>query len=81
MGTRHHSGLERPGKSAYSALMHNRLTSPPSDWLEALAESDADLAAGRIVSGDVVLRELQESLVRLEAKAAIRPSSKETRRR
>ena len=29
-----------------------------ADWLEALAESDADLAAGRIVSGEAVLRDL-----------------------
>ena len=61
--------------------MDDNLISAPADWLEALAESDADLAAGRIASGDVVLRELKDSLARLEAKAATRPARKETRRR
>lgn len=53
----------------------------PAGWLEALAESDDDLAAGRIVSGDVVMRDLRDSLARLEAKAATRKASKNTRRR
>jgi hypothetical protein len=52
--------------------------SHPADWeppmpseaelLAALARSDADIAAGRIVSGDEVLRELDESIARMEAK-------------
>jgi hypothetical protein len=46
----------------------------PAGWLEALAESDADLAAGRIVPGDVVLRNLKDGLARLEAKDAARPA-------
>jgi len=41
----------------------------PAGWLEALAESDADLAAGRIVPGETVLRDLKESLARIEARA------------
>jgi hypothetical protein len=45
-------------------------TEPPADWLEVLAESDADFAAGRIVSGDIVLRDLRDGLARLEAKAS-----------
>jgi hypothetical protein len=53
----------------------------PAGWLEVLAESDADLAAGRIVPGDVVMRDLRDSLARLEAKAAARKASKNTRRR
>jgi len=53
----------------------------PAGWLEALAESDADLAAGRIVSGDVVLRDLKDSLARLEAKAAARPAREGKRQR
>ncbi len=52
----------------------------PAGWLEALAEGDADLAAGRIVPGEVVLRDLKESLARLEAKAAPNSARKETRR-
>lgn len=48
--------------------VHN--TSPPTGWIEALAESDADLTAGRIVPGEVVLQDLRDGLARLEAKAA-----------
>ena len=44
-----------------------RAGSAPSEWLDAIAEGEADLAAGRIVSGDQVMRELRESLVRMEA--------------
>jgi hypothetical protein len=41
-----------------------------AELLASLARSDADLAAGRIVSGDEVLRELDESIARIEAKRA-----------
>ena len=40
----------------------------PSGWLEALAESRAELAAGLTVSGDESMRELYESIARLEAR-------------
>ena len=53
----------------------------PAEWLEVLAESDADIAAGRIVPGDVVMRELRDSLARLEAKDAAKRARKDTRRR
>jgi hypothetical protein len=46
--------------------------SVPAGWLEALAESEADLAAGRIVPGEAVMRDLQDALDRLEAQAAAR---------
>jgi hypothetical protein len=39
-----------------------------AELLASLARSEADLAAGRIVSGDEVLRELDESIARMEAK-------------
>jgi hypothetical protein len=38
----------------------------PADWLEALAESEAELAAGQTVPGDEIMRELHESIARLE---------------
>ena len=40
----------------------------PAAWLEALAESDAQLAAGQIVDGEDVMRELDECITPLEAK-------------
>jgi hypothetical protein len=50
----------------------------PADWdppmpseaelLASLARSDAEFAAGQFVSGDEVLRELDESIARMEAK-------------
>jgi hypothetical protein len=43
----------------------------PADWLEALAESEAQLAAGQTVSGKVVRRHLRDSLARLEAKQVL----------
>ncbi|WP_284943688.1 hypothetical protein [Acidisoma cladoniae] len=48
---------------------HRRAPSP-ADWLAIIERSDADLAAGRIVPGDVVMREFAETLARMEAKAA-----------
>ncbi len=75
------SGLEFGVVSAYSSLMDENVPTVPTEWLEALAESDADLAAGRIVRGEVVLRDLKDSLARLEAKAAVDPTCKDTRRR
>jgi hypothetical protein len=47
------------------ARTDHRLT----QWLEVLAESEAELAAGLVVSGDEVMRELRETLARLEGKA------------
>ena len=43
----------------------------PAEWLDALAESEADLAAGRIVPGKVVMRELYDCLARLGAKVVL----------
>jgi hypothetical protein len=53
----------------------------PAGWLEALAESEAELDAGLTVPGDVVMRELYESIARMEAKQADATKSRGTRRR
>jgi hypothetical protein len=42
----------------------------PAGWLEALAESEAELDAGLTVPGDVVMCALYESIARMEAKQA-----------
>ncbi len=41
-----------------------------AELLAALARSEAELAAGLAVSGDDVIRELDESIARMEAKRA-----------
>ena len=63
----------------------------PADWdppmpseaelLASLARSEAQLAAGQIVSGEEVLRELDESIARMEAKRAGRTPRRATTRR
>ena len=75
--------LEVPAGTAYSRAMndtpqHDR----PADWeppmpseaelLAALARSDADIAAGRLVPAAVVHAELSAAIARIEARRAPR---------
>ena len=71
--------LERAGVEAYFSPMddtsHRRLPAdrdPPMpsepDLRAALERSEAQFAAGEIVSGDEVLRELDESVARMKVK-------------
>ena len=63
----------------------------PADWeppmpseaelLASLARSEAQFASGQIVSGDEVLRELDDSIARMEAKRAVRTPRGTTTRR
>jgi hypothetical protein len=53
----------------------------PAGWLEALAESRAELAAGLTVPGDEIMRELYESIARLEARKTNGKVGRVTRRR
>lgn len=41
----------------------------PPGWLEALERSDADLAAGRTVPGEVVMERLRRTIAEIEADA------------
>ena len=43
---------------------------PPADWLEALEESESDMAAGRIVPAEQVHQQLDDSIARIRAKRA-----------
>jgi hypothetical protein len=52
-----------------------------AELLASLARSEAELVAGQIVSGDEVLRELDESIARMEAKRAGRTPRRTTTRR
>jgi hypothetical protein len=45
----------------------DRTESPPQEWLDALARSEADVAAGRTVSGDGLMRRLRQTLAEMEA--------------
>jgi hypothetical protein len=45
----------------------------PAGWLEALAESEAELAAGLTVPAEVVHQRIRESIARIEAKRAAIP--------
>ncbi len=40
---------------------------PPAGWIEALERSEAQLAAGQIVDGATVMRELHECVASMEA--------------
>lgn len=42
----------------------------PEEWLKILEESDADLAAGRVVPYSVIKAELDETIAAIEAKLA-----------
>ncbi len=63
-------GLEAQTESAYFFQMDDSCALAPSGWLEALAVSEAQLAARQIVDGDEVMRELDACIADLEAKQA-----------
>jgi hypothetical protein len=46
----------------------------PAGWLESLAESEAQLAAGLGVPGEAVRQRLRDALVRLEQEPAESPN-------
>ena len=54
--------------------------SVPAEWLEALAESEAELEAGLSVPAEVVRQDLLDSIARLEAKVAARKAKAASRR-
>ena len=48
---------------------------PPPELIEALEESEADLAAGRVVPGEVVRARLRETIAEMEAEEAERQTT------
>jgi hypothetical protein len=50
-----------------------RLDPAPAGWLEAFARSEAQLAAGQVLPGEEIMRELHQSIARLEAAHADKP--------
>ena len=62
-------GLERRAEGTYYLPMDDNpaFASVPAGWLEVLAESEAELAAGLTVDGDQIVRDLYAAADRLEA--------------
>lgn len=61
-------GMRQP-HPCYRTLMDDDTSRPPPpEWLRAIEESDADLAAGRIVPASVVHAELDATIAELEAR-------------
>jgi len=81
----------RRGRPTLSRMDDTPQHRHPADWeppmpseaelLASLTRSEAELAAGQIVSGDDVLRELDESIARMEAKRAGRTPRRTAPRR
>jgi PHD/YefM family antitoxin component YafN of YafNO toxin-antitoxin module len=61
--------------------MDDPLPIAPPGWLEALAESEAELAAGKTVPSEPIMQRLRETIARLEAKRAGATAPTDTRRR
>jgi RNA polymerase-interacting CarD/CdnL/TRCF family regulator len=64
------AGWKRQPEALIIFVMDDEPHTDPADWLEVLIQSEADIAAGRIVSGASVMRDLYASLARLEADAS-----------
>jgi hypothetical protein len=62
-------GLERGTECAYLPLMVNSVDEHeiPAGWLESLAISEAQLAAGQTVPAEAVRQRILDSIARLEA--------------
>lgn len=69
-------GLERNASRVYCPVMDDISHRPqaPAGWRESLDRSEAQLAAGETVPGEKVMRELYESIARLESKHAGKPN-------
>lgn len=59
--------------------MDDRTDTPrraPQEWIDALEEAEADVAAGRTVDGQVIHEQLRRALAELEAEMAADHPSK-----
>jgi len=56
-------------------------TKAPAEWSEAIAKSEAQLAAGETVPATLIRQRLRESIARLEAKQADEAQRKAVPRR
>jgi len=53
-------------------ITNTKAEAAPAGWIEALARSEADLAAGRLVSGEVVMERLHRTIAEMEVEEAQR---------
>ena len=51
--------------AAHTARMDDISPSTPNGWTETLKESETDLAAGRVVSAEQVMRDIRDGISRL----------------
>ena len=56
-----------PAAPILSHGRHSDRSETPAGWLEALAESEAELAAGQTVPGEAIRQRLRDAIARLEA--------------
>ncbi len=63
--------LAKPTEASHTRIMDEEDTGlpPPDAWLKALDRAEADIAAGRTVPASVVHAMLEETIVRMEARA------------
>jgi len=47
---------------------------PPQDWLDALDRAEADVAAGRLVDGEVIHQDLAAALADMERDEQLDPT-------
>lgn len=73
--------LEIVRAKAYPLNMDTPAPHAPVGRLEALEESEAQLATGRTVSAEAVMRDLRDGVGRLEAKRGRQPKRDAARRR
>jgi hypothetical protein len=68
------AAIAKPDPSVYYPTMddqsHEADQTPPQEWIDALARADADVAAGRLVDGAEIHRDLQAALDRMQDRAA-----------
>jgi len=51
-------------------MSNTKKHTPPADWLDDIAESEVQLAAGQIVPIEPVLERIRAGIARMEAKQA-----------
>jgi hypothetical protein len=75
------AALEWRDREPIISRMDDTPTPAPAEWLEVLAESEAQLAVGKTVPGAEVMRGLRDGIARLEDKQVAASGRKAAARR